>query len=366
MSGNENHSPIPSEIFAKILTHFKKKASHCDMQSLEKAIDHPQLDHLMPTFDFYTSRSKPERCEKSNFICPICLFSQPTKYDDSVWEKLCQSTIGCSFILHGGYGLVKTISRAPKPPSKRQFRGSSSSTSFWIRLLHSQELLMRRRTQSVNKDEFTQQYLQRIQSLQGDTAIIREISESKLQTLKIFTNVGEFIDHLNTCDSHYTRFSIKIKEDFEDQFPFLNFDYMHQSKIKGDPIEMMESPRCVMKKLTNDPEAIIRNMISLSQPEEMISDFGIQNHDFLEHILWPVLTLAISIQLEDHICYPTNHLDAVPDDLHRALALRDLLRCICEVFENLEYDFELANWMKAKFAAFHSMLDIIDSSFPDY
>lgn len=141
---------------------------------------------------------------------------------------------------------------------------------------------------------------------------------------------------------------------------------MYQSKIKGEPIELMESPRCVMKKLTKDPEAIITKMISLKQPDKQIFDFGTQNHDFLEHILWPVLTLAITIQLEDHICYPTYHLDTVPDDLHRTLALRDLLRCICEVFENLEYDFEPVNWIKAKFAAFHSMLDIIDSSFPDY
>ena len=366
MSGNENHSSLPSEIFTKILTHFKKKASHCDMQSLEKAIDHPQLDHLLSTFDFYTSRSKPERCEKSNFICPICLFSQSEIYADSVWEKLCESTFGCSFILHGGHALVKTRAHAPKPPTKRKSSGPINSKSFWIRLLHSQELLMKRRTQGENKDEYTQQYLQRIKFSQGDKNIIREISESKLQNLKIFTNVGEFIDHLNSCDSHYKRPSIKIKEDFEDQFSSLNFDYMYQSKIKGEPIEMMESPRCVMKKLIKDPEAKITKMISLNQPGQDLFDFGTQNHDFLENILWPVLTLAISIQLEDHISYPTNHLDAVPDDLHRALALRDLLRCICEVFENLEYDFEPEKWMKAKFAAFHGMLDIIDSSFPDY
>ena len=366
MSGNKNNSPLPNEIFAKILTHFKKQASHCDMQNLEKAIDHLHLDHLLPTFDFFTSRSKPKKCEKANFICPICLFAEPEIYNDSVWEKLCESIFGSSFILHGGHSLVKTRVRAPKPPMKRKLSGSTGSKSFWIRLLHSQELLMKRRIQGENRDEFTQKYLQRIQLSQGDSAIIRELSVSKLEKLKIFEDLGEFIDHLNSCDSHFTKPSIKIKEEFEDQYPSLNYDYLYQSKIKGEPIEMMKSPRCLMKKLTKDPEAVITKMISMGQPDQELFDFGSQNHDFLENILWPVLTLAISIQIEDHICYPTNHSDAVSDDLHRALALRDLLRCICEVFENLEYEFEPNKWMKAKFAAFHGMLDIIDSSFPDY
>ena len=66
------------------------------------------------------------------------------------------------------------------------------------------------------------------------------------------------------------------------------------------------------------------------------------------------------------LCYPTTQFKNVPEKNLHALALRDLLRCICEVSENLEYDFEVHTWLKAKFAPLHGMLEILDSFFPDY
>ena len=360
-------SSLPNEIFAKILGHFRPKASHCDMQNLEKAIDHPDLDYLLPTFDFFTSRSKSDKCEDGNFICPICLFAQREIYDDSIWDTLCESVFGCSFVLHGAYGLVKTRPKAGQSlPSKRKFNEMAGSKSYWIQFLHSHEFLMKQSRSRRPKDEYCQIYAGRVNSFKANAALMTYWMETKLGKLKIFTNVGEFIDHVNKCDSHFNRPPIKIKDDYKAKFPSLNFDALFNSKMKGEPIDTYEYPRCAMKKLLKDPEVKISDVVPLQQPDPKLFDAGSQNCSFVEFITWPALTFALSFQLQDHICYPTSQYKSKSKAVHKALALRDLLRCMCEVFEKLDYDFEPNRWMKAKFAAFHGMLEILDEFFLEY
>ena len=360
-------SSLPNEIFAKILGHLKPKASHRDMENLEKAIDHPDLCHLLPTLDYFTSRSRPDRFEEGNFICPICLFAQREIFSDSIWDTLCESLFGSSFILHGGYGLVQTRAGPfDKKPSKRKHGEAAGPRPYWINFLYSEEFLMSQSRRRQPVDEFCQSYARRIQLLKNKAEIIR-LSEIKMREVKIFTKVGEFIDHVHECESHFDIPQITINSKLKTEFPSLNFDALYQSKIKEEPIHKFEDTRCVIGKLVKDRSGKkITDIINLKQPTPTLFDVGSRNSSFVEFIIWPALTFALSIQLEDHINYPTSQFKSHPKEFHKVLALRDLLTCMCEIFEKLDYDFEPNRWMKAKFAAYHGILEILDSFFDKY
>ena len=353
----------PNEIFAKILTEFRKKASHTDMKNLKKAIEHPKLDHLEVTFDHFTSRSKPLRTEKGIFICPVCLFGQEEIYDDSMWEDLCMKIFGCHFIIHGGSETVKI-----KSARKRRISGSRDSKQY-LQYLFSHELLMKRckRKALEQANPFTLSFIRKIHFLKGDQNILDKLSKSQFGELEIYTDVGEFIQHLNHCQSHHTKPTIKINCDNDNQseFAIMNYDSLYMSKLEDHPLDSMENLRKSLRQFAQDSKRLFK-MISLKSPDPKLFDAGSQNHDFLQLIIWPIVTLAISIQLEDHIQFPTSQFIPYSEDRQRFLALRDLLSCICEVAESLEYDFEMNQWIKAKFAAFHGVLEILDSFFQQY
>ena len=360
---------LPNEIFAKILTHLQSRGSHIDLKNLEKAIDHPELDGHQQTFDHFTYRSQQELTEEGNFICPICLFSQKEIYDDSVWDDLCQKLFGCHFILHGGNELVKTRLKSVRPPSKRKSNGSNEMTrKYLLQFMFSGEVMLGRcRRKSFERtNAYTVSYVKKIHYSKGCDKTLEAISKHHISDLKIFRSVGEFIDHLDQCDSHYYKPTIRTRCDYDEELVNLDFDTLYNSKLQGESIEKLPKPRQVMRKMTSNRSEVMSKIICLNQPDPKLFDAGSQNHDFLEMILWPILTLAISIQLEDHLTYPTTQFKKTPAKNHHALALRDILRCICEVSENLEYNFEINTWMKAKFAAFHGMLEILDSNFPEY
>ena len=351
----------PREIFAKILTEFRKKASHIDMKNLKKAIEHPRLNHLEMTFNHFTSRSKQYTTEQGIFICPICLFGQKEVYDDSIWEDLCTKIFGCHFILHGGSETVKI-----KSARKRRLSSSSDSKQY-LQYLFSHELLMKRcnRRAFERANPFTVSFIRKIHFLKGDQNIMDKLSKSQFGELKIYTDVGEFIEHLNHCESHYMKPNIKISCDNQSEFAIMNYDSLYMSKLQGYPLESMENPRKLLKQCAKDSKHLFK-MISLKSPDPKLFDAGSQNHDFLQFIIWPIVTLAASIQLEDHLQFPTTQFISRSEDHQRFLALRDLLSCICEVAESLEYDFEMNQWIKAKFAAFHGVLEILDSLFQQY
>ena len=363
---------LPNEIFAQIFDHFKRKASHMDMKNLQKALDHPELESYQQAFDHFTSRSRQDKNEEGNFICPICLFSQREIYDDSVWEDLCQTLFGCHFILFGSHQLVKVRPKRVKPPSKRKSMGSDTSKSFILQFIFSQEFWLKRSRPKTSykkcpDDPFTVSYVTKIHHSKESDNFMETFSGHSVSKLKIYNNVRDYIDHLNNCDSHYYRPTIKVRcDDDQSDAKFLNYDTFYKLKAQGHAIEDLSKPRNMMRKLTMDRNTCMSDLISLKQPDPKLFDGGSQNHDFLELVLWPILTFAISLQLEDHLTYPTSQFKNVPEKNLHALALRDLLRCICEVSENLEYDFEVHTWLKAKFAPLHGMLEILDSFFPDY
>ena len=365
-----SNTHLPNEIFSQIFTHFKRKASHMDMKNLHKALDHPELESYQLAFDHFTSRSRHDSNEECNFICPICLFSQKEIYDDSVWEDLCQKLFGSHFVLYGAHQLIKMRPKRLRPPSKRKSAGSEPTKSYILQFIFAQEFWLKRSRQSHKKcpdDPFTVSYVTKIHYGKNCDRVMNTISDHSISELKIYSNVSDFINHLNNCDSHYYRPSIKAKcDDDHSDVKYLNYDTFYKLKSKGQPIEDLLKPRNIMRKLTLDRETCMSQLISLKQPDPKLFDGGSQNHDFLELVLWPIVTFAISLQLEDHLCYPTTQFKNVPEKNLHALALRDLLRCICEVSENLEYDFEVHTWLKAKFAPLHGMLEILDSFFPDY
>ena len=341
------------------------------MKNLQKALDHPELEGYQQAFDHFTSRSRQDKNEEGNFICPICVFSQKEIYDDSVWDDLCQTLFGSHFILFGSHQLVKMRPKRVRPPSKRKSTGSNVSKSYILQFIFAEEFWLKRSRHkpSLKKcpdDPFTVSYVTKIHYSKECDKVRETFSQHSISKLKIYNNVRDYIDHLNNCDSHYYKPSIKTKCD-EDQsdVKYLNYETFYKLKAQGQPIQELLKPRNIMRKLTVDRNTCMSHLISLKQPDPKLFDGGSQNHDFLELVLWPILTFAISLQLEDHLSYPTTQFKTVPENLH-ALALRDLLRCICEVSENLEYDFEVHTWLKAKFAALHGMLEILDSFFPDY
>ena len=362
---------LPNEIFARIFDHFQRKASHRDMKNLQKALDHPELEGYQEAFDHFTSRSRQDKNEEGNFICPICVFSQKEIYDDSVWDDLCQTLFGSHFVLFGSHQLVKMRPKRVRPPSKRKSAGSDISKSYILQFIFAEEFWLKRsrKKPAIKKcpdDPFTVSYVTKIHYSKECEKVRETFSEHSISKLKIYNNVSDYIEHLNNCDSHYYRPSIKTKcDDDQSDVKYLNYDTFYKLKAQGQPIQDLSKPRNIMRKLTVDRNTCMSHLISLKQPDPKLFDGGSQNHDFLELVLWPILTFAISLQLEDHLSYPTTQFKTVPENLH-ALALRDLLRCICEVSENLEYDFEVHTWLKAKFAALHGMLEILDSFFPDY
>ena len=342
------------------------------MKNLQKALYHPELESYQQAFDHFTSRSRQDKNEEGNFICPICLFSQREIYDDSVWEDLCQTLFGCHFILFGSHQLVKMRPKRVQPPSKRKSTGSDTSKSYILQFIFSQEFWLKRsRPKASHKkcpdDPFTVSYVTKIHHSKECDNFMETFSGHSVSKLKIYNNVRDYIDHLNKCDSHYYRPTIKVRcDDDHSDAKFLNYDTFYKLKAQGQAIEDLSKPRNIMRKLTMDRNTCMSDLISLKQPDPKLFDGGSQNHDFLEFVLWPILTFAISLQLEDHLTYPTTQFKNIPEKNLHALALRDLLRCICEVSENLEYDFEVHTWLKAKFAPLHGMLEILDSFFPDY
>ena len=360
---------LPNEIFSKILDNFREKASHMDMKNLKKALDHPELDGYQVTFDHFTSRSRQATVEKGNFICPICLFAQKEIYNDSIWDGLCRKIFGCHFIQYGGHELVQCRLKRLKPPVKRHSSDTECSKVYLLQFSYSQELMMKRcRRKSLNQtDPFTVSYLKKIHFSKRCDKTMEAITKHAISKLKVFKDVGEFIDHLDQCDSHYFKHTLKTNcnDDHFDVQP-LNYDFFYKSKIQGQPIDDLLKPRQVMKKMTLNNSAAISRLISLKEPDSKLFDEGSQNNDFLEQLLWPILRLAVTLQLEDHLCFPTSQFKSFPAEFHNALALRDLLRCICEVSENLEYNFEIITWVKAKFASLHGVLEILDSYFPEY
>ena len=342
------------------------------MKNLQKALYHPELESYQQAFDHFTSRSRQDKNEKGNFICPICLFSQREIYDDSVWEDLCQTLFGCHFILFGSHQLVKMRPKRVQPPSKRKSTRSDTSKSYILQFIFSQEFWLKRsRPKASHKkcpdDPFTVSYVTKIHHSKECDNFMETFSGHSVSKLKIYNNVRDYIDHLNKCDSHYYRPTIKVRcDDDQSDAKFLNYDTFYKLKAQGQAIEDLSKPRNIMRKLTMDRNTCMSDLISLKQPDPKLFDGGSQNHDFLEFVLWPILTFAISLQLEDHLTYPTTQFKNIPEKNLHALALRDLLRCICEVSENLEYDFEVHTWLKAKFAPLHGMLEILDSFFPDY
>ena len=342
------------------------------MKNLQKALYHPELESYQQAFDHFTSRSRQDKNEEGNFICPICLFSQREIYDDSVWEDLCQTLFGCHFILFGSHQLVKMRPKRVQPPSKRKSTGSDTSKSYILQFIFSQEFWLKRsRPKASHKkcpdDPFTVSYVTKIHHSKECDNFMETFSGHSVSKLKIYNNVRDYIDHLNKCDSHYYRPTIKVRcDDDQSDAKFLNYDTFYKLKAQGQAIEDLSKPRNIMRKLTMDRNTCMSDLISLKQPDPKLFDGGSQNHDFLEFVLWPILTFAISLQLEDHLTYPTTQFKNIPEKNLHALALRDLLRCICEVSENLEYDFEVHTWLKAKFAPLHGMLEILDSFFPDY
>lgn len=363
--------PLPNEIFAKIFGHFREKASHTDMKNLHKALDHPDFDHYHEVFEHLSSRSQQESTEEGNFICPICLFSQKGIYDDSVWDELCQKVFGCHFILFGANQLAKTrrvrTYKRKRPSTNQNPSPAQISNKYLLQFLFSNELMLKQcRQRSIKKCPnypFTASYIRKIHYSKACKNTMDGVSK-QLSNLKFYSDVGEFINHLDECSSHYYKPSIKTSCD--DDHSDVNYDYFYKMKIQGKPIEELSRPRELMRKLTRDNSTCLSDLISLKQPDPNLFDTGSQNHDFLEFILWPILTFAISIQLEDHLTFPTSQFRNVSRKNRQVLALRDLLRCICEVSENLEYDFEIDTWVKAKFAVLHGMLEILDSFFPEY
>ena len=360
---------LPNEIFAKILQNVRGKGSHRDLKNLNKALDHPELENYQVTFDHFTSRSRENHAEEIRFICPICLFSQTEMYDDSIWEDLCQTIFGCHFILYGGHELVKSRPKRLLPPVKRSLSDSEISKTNCVQFIYSQELLVKRCRQKSLQDTnpFTLSYVKKIHASKGCDKIMDSISKHDISNLKIFKDVGDFIDHLDRCEAHYHKPSLKVQcDENQSEAEILNYDSLYKSKMQGRAIDDISKPRGMMRSLNSDKSNLMSDFILLKQPDSKLFDSGSQNHDFLENILWPILTLAISVQLEDHLDFPTQQFKNIPEGAHHALALRDLLRCICEVTENLEYNFEIVTWVKAKFAALHGMLEILDSYFPEY
>ena len=363
---------LPNEIFAKILGYSMMKGSHTDMKNLHKALHHPDLDHYHETFEHITSRSRQESTEDGNFICPICLFSQKDIYDDSVWDELCQKVFGCHFVLFGANQLAKT--RRVRTIKRKRSQSNQTSTplsnKYLLQFVFSQELMLKQCRQISLKKcpnyPFTLSYIRKIHFSKGCQKTMDGISRH-LSKLTVYSDVGEFVNHLNDCTSHYYKPSIKIKcDDDGSDAHCLDYDHFFKMKVQGKPIHELSRPRETMKKVTRDDTTRLSHLISLKQPDPNLFDGGSQNHDFLEFILWPILTFAISIQLEDHLTFPTSQFKNISQNNRQALALRDLLRCICEVSENLEYDFDIDTWVKAKFAALHGMLEILDSFFPEY
>lgn len=359
---------LPNEIFAKILTHLQERGSHSDIKNLKKAIDHPELEGYQQTFDHFTYRSREELCEEGNFICPKCVFSQRDEFNDSIWDLLCRKIFGCHFIQYGGHELVQCRPKRLRPPSKRQSSAMEPSNIHLLQFTYSQELLMKRsRRKSLSQtNQFTVSYLKKIHFSKNCEKTMDAFSKHAISKLKVFKDVDEFLDHLDDCDSHYTYQSLKnILIDDQPEYSPLNYDWLHKSKTLGSSINDLSKPRQVMKKLTSN-SILMSGLISLRQPDPGLFDEGSQNTEFLEKILWPILRLAVTLQIEDHLYFPTSQFKSVPDEMHNALAMRDLLRCICEVSENLEYNFEIITWVKAKFATLHGLLEILDSYFNEY
>ena len=349
---------LPREIFAKIFMELGKKGSHADIQNLKKALNHPELTYLQQTFNHLTSRSKLDSCEKGNFICPICLFNPGDNYDDSLWNEVCDQIFSCHFIMFGGNETVELKPSLLEPNSKRiKIMRSNSQV---LKFHDAEEFLYGQKDKPISA--LGSAYCRRIQFCKNDKRVLKFISDILSTNLEIYTKIDDFIEHLKNCTYWGPLCEIMEEQDIYN----INFHKIMELKSQGNNLDEMVRPRQLLEKLQNQLNVQIPKSILMGKPNGDLFDQGSQNTNFIESVGWPIIGLATSILLEDHITSPTKQFEAFKNDDRIALALRDILHCVSEVSESYNYDFEMKPWIKSKFGEWNGMLQILNSFFPKY
>ena len=395
---------LPAEIFTKIFDHLQKSGTRQDIKNVGQAVSGT---HLETTFEHLTIRSGSTKCQPGNFVCPICIFGDSPEFD-SIFEDLCLEIFrdhwtmyGASLTVKGLFepcpGTVDEQKPCPEPPSKRRlYSVDGRNRKIFTKPDHVHQLqfesLKDWKSCQCNVCEnsdyikmmksFANDFLGIIEKSGSNPRVLDEIS-SELnaeririhQTIPLFTDMKTFIDHLN--ESHGNQFSLSLNSNNFDQkscsqlipctICSLNYDSLFRSKCQGVPADEMIKPSEYLRKLKSSSRLCIPILKGIKQPAPFASfDTQNQNESFLSDLAWPILGLAVSVQIENHIMNPTKHFEHIDPENRRALALRDLLHCFCFVTECLEFDFEVKPWVKGKFATIHGLLEILNSFFPKY
>ena len=380
---------IPAELFCKIFSHLQKTASKQDIKNVGSAV---MGTYLEDTFDYITSRSVPKKSNPANLICPICLFAEPEIYEDSIWEELCHELFSCHFVMYGGSELVEGDFETAEPPQKqrRLWSEDGNGARIFTNQDHTHKLKFVKASEmndpirNGHQNSLTDLYVKKILNMQNNEKTLKIICD-KLndetinghQGLKIYTDVGSYVEHLDECMafSPPLQENALIQRSCQNSSPCdvctLNFDSFYRTKSGGVHTDDITSPRRFLQKLyCGSSQAqnrfCIPNLAAVKDPDKKLFDTASQNNSFLHNVTWPILGMAVAFQLEDHLTNPTEQFACVDIKKRRALALRDLLTCFCQVVQEMEFNFQVTTWMKAKFAAFHGMLEILNSFFHKY
>lgn len=387
---------LPAEIFEKIFKNLQKTGARQDIENVGHAVSGT---HLQPTFEHLTSRPGSETCQPGNFICPICLF-RDSPNDDSIFEGICLGVFRDHWQMLGAAqtvtGLFKPCDENFEPAIKRRrlYSTDAHGRKTYTNPDHINRLKFENLTEwkicdcDVCKksdqslmNSLALKFVKTVELAKSDIKTLNFISsdlnETRLnifQNVPLFSDVKSFIDHMN--DTHGDRFSCSLSYNNFGQDPCsqlipcniccMNYDSLFRAKSNGAYIDDIIRPSEVLKSLQSRPRLCIPILKGIKEPRPYESETDSQNETFLLDMVWPILGLAVSLQLENHIFNPTRHFECVDKTHLRSLALRDLLHCFCHVTECLEFDFEIKTWIKGKFGTINGLLEVLNAFFPKY
>ena len=384
---------LPAEIFEKIFENLQKRGSQQDIKNVGHAVSGT---HLEKTFKHLTLRPGSKKCQPGNFICPICLFREPPNYE-SIFEEICLEIfedhwqmLGASKTVEGSF--TENLTTDPPLKRRRLFSTDARDQKIFTNPDHINNVkfgnldewkacdcnackkstfmipLAKKFVNTVHNAKFNEKILDTIAS---------ELNAERMnifRNIPLFSDVNSFIKHMN--ESHSDNFSCSLNCNNFGQKPCsqvipctlctMNYDSIYRAKSNGANIDDIIRPSHVLKSLKSAPKLCIPILKGIREPRPYECDTDSRNSSFLLDIAWPILGLAITLQLENHLLNPTRHFEIVDDSHLRCLALRDLLHCFCQVTECIEFDFELKTWIKGKFGTIHGLLEILDSFFPNY
>ena len=319
---------IPAIAFRKVLPFVSVK----DIKNIGEAVK--ASDVLYEEFSFFTKKDARETFPEARLICPYCLiaggFMNP-------WSRLQHAIFGQDHRVINSASATLSLFR-----SNHQMIVESLSLEQILSRNPSIDPELPVRLDPVNTflSQLKKWSTEGIENGRSATRILIALSD-----LKIFTSSKDLIEHVE--ETHhptgknwrklppgYHRRAKELKNEFVRAVEIDELgSLLDNKKFRG--LLHHQSPRknIILKKAISD--GIISNRRRFNQNIRFMN-IPIHSNDKDTSVNYH-RTLALAYQLEDDINNTNLQFTVIPPRLHKILALRNFLACMCEVYEDIQF-----------------------------